>query len=66
MAKEKEYAYYDRNDEFVGIGTKKELAELAGVKVSTIQFYLSPTHRKRTGGKGVCIVSLDDEGEENE
>lgn len=37
MNKEKYYALY-RGENFLGIGTKKELAELLGVKVETISF----------------------------
>lgn len=58
----KEYAYYNRKDEFVDIGTKKELAELTGVKTSTIEFYLSPTYRKRTK-QGIRVIPLEEDEE---
>ena len=47
MNKEKIYALY-RGEKFLGIGTKKELAELLNVKVETISFYGKPAHKKRT------------------
>lgn len=46
--RQKEYAYYDKNDNFVDTGTKKELAERLGVKPSTIGYYATPSQRKRT------------------
>ena len=41
MSKEKLYALY-RGEKFLGIGTKKELAELLNVKVETVSFYATP------------------------
>lgn len=41
------YALY-KGDELLGIGTKKELANQLGVKISTIQFYHSPAYRARS------------------
>lgn len=45
MNREKNYALY-RGEKFLGIGTKKELAELLGVKVETISFYGTPAYKK--------------------
>lgn len=45
MSKEKLYALY-RGEKFLGIGTKKELAELLNVKVETISFYGTPAYKK--------------------
>lgn len=59
----KEYAYYDRNDNFIDIGTKKELAERLGVKPGTIEFYCSPSQRKRTK-KGIRVIPIEEEEEE--
>lgn len=47
MDKEKIYALY-RGEKFLGVGTKKELAELLNVKVETISFYATPAYKKRT------------------
>lgn len=47
MNKEKIYALY-RGEKFLGVGTKKELAELLNVKVETISFYATPAYKKRT------------------
>lgn len=59
MNKEKVYALY-RGEKFLGIGTKKELAELLNVKVETISFYGTPAYTKRTNSeKGRRLVVLD-------
>lgn len=59
MNKEKEYALY-KGDELLGIGTKKELAKMLGVKNSTINFYRSPAYKKRTNDtKSRRLVEID-------
>lgn len=40
------YALY-KGDDLLGIGTKKELANQLGVKISTIQFYHTPAYQSR-------------------
>lgn len=59
----KEYAYYDRNDNFIDIGTKKELAERLGVKPSTIEHYATPSKRKRTKTAGIKVIALEEDDE---
>ncbi len=60
MNKEKEYALY-KGDELLGIGTKKELAEMLGVSPNTIYYYHTPIYAKRTSdAKGRRLVDLDD------
>lgn len=44
------YALY-KGEEYLYSGTKEELANYLGVKVRTIDFYISPTYSKR--GKGI-------------
>lgn len=59
MNKEKIYALY-RGEKFIAIGTKKELAELLGVKVETISFYATPAYKKRTNeAKARRLVLID-------
>lgn len=59
MNKEKVYALY-RGEKFLGIGTKKELAELLNVKVETISFYGTLAYKKRTNlNKARRLVVLD-------
>lgn len=59
MNKEKIYALY-RGEKFLGIGTKKELAELLNVKVETISFYGTPAYKKRTNdSKSRRVVLID-------
>lgn len=59
MNKEKEYALY-KGEKLLGIGTKKELAEMLGVKTSTINFYRSPAYKKRTNDlKSRRLVEID-------
>lgn len=43
------YALY-KGEQYIIDGTKQELADYLGVKIRTIDFYLSPTYAKR--GKG--------------
>lgn len=59
MNKEKEYALY-KGEKLLGIGTKKELAKMLGVKISTINFYRSPAYKKRTNDfKSRRLVEID-------
>ena len=59
MNREKNYALY-RGEKFLGIGTKKELAELLNVKVKTISFYGTPAYKKRTNeAKSRRLVLID-------
>lgn len=59
MNKEKIYALY-RGEKFLGVGTKKELAELLNVKVETISFYATPAYKKRTNqAKSRRLVLID-------
>ena len=41
------YALY-KGEELLGIGTKKELADQLGIKLSTISFYHSPAYQARS------------------
>ena len=47
MASKYEYAMY-RGDQFLGIGTRKELCRLKGINLNTFSFFQSPTYRSRT------------------
>lgn len=42
----KEYALY-KGEECLAIGTIKELAKQLNVKIRTIQFYTTPTYKRR-------------------
>lgn len=44
------YALY-KGDRWLKDGTKQELADYLGVKVRTIDFYMSPTYAER--GRGI-------------
>jgi hypothetical protein len=55
----KEYAYYNRHDELVATGTKKELSEKLGVTVGTLGLYMSPSYRKRAE-KGIRVIPITD------
>ncbi|MGT2812915.1 hypothetical protein [Streptococcus minor] len=55
---EKEYALY-KGDKLLGIGTKKEIANQLGVKISTIDFYTHPSYAKRTSEeKGRRLIEI--------
>lgn len=59
MNREKYYALY-RGEKFLGIGTKKELAELLNVKVKTVSFYATPSYKKRINqNKSRRLVCID-------
>lgn len=59
MKRNSQYALYE-GEKLVEIGTKRELAELLKVKVETITFYTTPTHRKRSKN-GYCVVKIEEE-----
>lgn len=59
----KEYALY-KGDTFVMIGTANELAEYLNVKRQTVEFYKTPTYRKRTDGRGIVVIEVSDDLEE--
>lgn len=59
MNKEKIYALY-RGEKFIGVGTKRELAELLNVKVETISFYATLAYKKRINqAKSRRLVCID-------
>ncbi len=53
------YALY-RGDTFIDLGTKQHLANKIGVKVSTIEYYMTPTHRKKIKGNGWIVIKIED------
>lgn len=60
----KEYALY-KGDELIGSGTLEELAEMRGVKPSTIYFYSMPTYQnrykpKKSRSNRLIAIKLDD------
>lgn len=58
------YALY-KGDTFIDLGTKEYLAQKLKVKKSSIEFYMTPTHRKRTGDNGWIVIKIE-EVEDNE
>lgn len=46
MTAEATYALY-RGDDFVDLGTARELGERHGIKPKNIQFMASPSHKRR-------------------
>ena len=58
------YALYN-DDEFIALGTYRQLEELTGIKHETLRFYGSPSYMRRTGGRGYVLVRIemeDDDG----
>ena len=54
----KEYALY-KGDKLLAIGTKKEIANQLGVKISTIDFYAHKSYAKRTSEeKGRRLIEI--------
>lgn len=63
MNKIKTYALY-KGDEFIDLGTTKELAEKIGVSERSIRFYSTPTYVKRNNKENCyVVVRIDDEEE---
>lgn len=56
------YAIY-YGDQFIDLGTKKELADKYNIKTSTINFYMSPAHRKRTEEKSWIVIKIEEDEE---
>ena len=61
----KEYAAY-KGDQLIGIGTAQEIADRMGVKKSTVQFYTTPTYKKRVAKRKraknyITVEKLGDE-----
>ena len=52
-----EYAIY-KGDDFIDIGTPKELSEKLGIKESTIEYYGTNTHHKRVGTEGTVAIKI--------
>lgn len=55
----KVYALYN-GDKFIDLGTKEYLAQLIGVSIKSIEFYMSPTYRKRTNDNGWIVIRIED------
>lgn len=56
----KEYALY-HGDKFIDMGTKKYLANSLKVKVGTIEYYMSPVHRKRCNDNGWIVIRIEED-----
>lgn len=52
-----EYALY-KGDEFIMIGTLKELSEYLRVKKDTVYFYSMPAYQKRSKGNAIVVIKL--------
>ena len=59
----KEYALY-KGDEFISIGTIRELAELLGRPEDTVRFYHTPAYQKRNFKNGYILINIEDDEEE--
>lgn len=57
------YALY-HGDNFIDLGTKEYLANLLKVSKKTIEFYMSPAHKKRTNYRGYIVIKIKELKEE--
>ena len=58
MREAKEYALY-KGEELLGMGTIRELAGRFNVKITTLYYYRTPTHLRRTSNEhGRRLVEL--------
>lgn len=55
----KEYALY-KDDKFIRIGTKKELAEYINVFPATIQHYKTPSYNKKVGKNSYIVIDVEE------
>ena len=63
---EKIYALY-HGEEFIDLGTKKEISERQGISIKTLSFYMSVSYKKRIKfNYDNRYVMIAIEGEENE
>ncbi|EAK9260666.1 hypothetical protein E9535_15355 [Listeria monocytogenes] len=60
-----EYAIY-KGDDLLIIGTLTELADFKNVTRDTILFYMSSAYKNRVGDNGLCVIKIEDDGEEEE
>ena len=56
----KEYAIY-KGDDFIAIGTIKELVKKTGYAESTLRYCTHPASKKRNNGNRLVVFSVDDE-----
>lgn len=64
---DEEYALY-KGEDFIEIGTLQELADLRGVQLKTMKFYLTPTYQNRIAERKnardyITLSKLEDEEE---
>ena len=58
------YAVY-KGDKFIDLGTKNEFATKLNVKLKTINFFLTPTYKKRIENSKDRIIVIRIEDDEN-
>ena len=56
----KEYAIY-KGDEFIAIGTIKELVKKTGYSETTLRYCTHPVSRRRSKGNRLVVFAVDDE-----
>lgn len=60
----KTYALY-RGDEFLAVGTVRELAKMHGVREKTIRFFASRSHKERTSyEKAIWAYEVEEDEDE--
>lgn len=57
------YALY-KGDDFIDIGTTKELAQKLNVKEETIRFYATSTWKNKTNCESWVVVSIEEDKED--
>lgn len=53
------YALY-HGDDFIDLGSKEYLSSLLNVNKRTIDFYMSPTYKKRTNYNSYVVIKIKD------
>lgn len=55
-----EYALY-KGDEFLMIGTIKEIVKERGIAERTARFYGTPVHLKRSGENALILIKIEED-----
>ncbi len=55
-----QYALY-KGDEFLTLGTIREIAEETGKSELTLRFYTTPAHRKRRKETSLIVIKIEED-----
>lgn len=57
------YALY-HGDTFIDLFENKgDIADRLGIKIASVEYYMSPAYSRRTKGRGYVVLKLEEENE---